>query len=275
MSDRLLDLPTLSPSALGSYEICGRRGQFYHDRSIPRTTNATLTLGSSYHTALENLYRGETWGEASYRAFEYMVAAWQGDDFIVNDGDMSLAEAHTALSVMLQAYVDEQAQWKNVQSVEHEVRADFGAASHVLLGFIDLTVKGDTDDHILVDHKTAGRAWGGAKKAGDPRKLLQAPLYAEAYEMQNPGIHVNWFAYDVMTYKGKFHRTWVNVSPDARRPFIKRWVDMAQQIEMYNDAGMEMPCNPSGFLCSSKWCSYWDMCEMGSPLEQTLEVIGT
>ena len=271
-TSRLLDLPTLSPSALGAYEICGRRGQFYHDRVLPRTQNPTLAIGSAYHTLLENKYRGHGWVDSLDAGRDALRQSYMDENFQPED-DVPIVEALNRLGVMYYSYQNQAgALWLNVKEVEHEVRADFGASSHVLLGFIDLTVHQSTKlaDTILVDHKTAKRKWSGAKKNGDPRKLLQAPLYAEAYERQHPGETVQVFAYDVMTHKGEFMRVFVDVSRDARAPFIKRWLDTAEQIAMHNDTGSDMPCNPSTFMCSAKWCNYWDLCEMGAPLDDAL-----
>jgi hypothetical protein len=193
------------------------------------------------------------------------------EDFRWNDGE-SVGEVHERLHTMLTAFSGEPSyQWREKGltpvATEAEVVVDLDSDSHVLRGFIDLIV--ETPQGVIgVDHKTAGRAWGGAKAAGDPRKLIQAPLYAEGW-MRQTGQEMVWFAYDVMTYAGKFQRVWVDVRPEVRKPFIERWQQTAEMVSLYEQAGLELPTNPSNNLCSEKWCSYWEICPMGAELDRT------
>lgn len=273
MTEANAALPTLSPSALGAYEICGRRGQFYHDRSIPRTTTITLALGSAYHHVLEHAYNT---GEVELPALtkvglDFLEDAANADDFISMPGDMDLLEAGEKLEAMVVAWAStEGTRWHNIHAIEYRVEADLGE-HHRMLGYIDLVVNDPLNGIILVDHKTAGRMWGGAKVEGDPRKLVQAALYAESYALQT-GEEPSHFAYDVMTYAGRFKRVWVNVDSVARAPFIDRWREVSDSIFIHEANDIPMPTNPSSFLCSPKWCSYWELCPMGAELDSRLSV---
>jgi len=271
MTEASTPLPTLSPSALGAYEICGRRGQYYHDRTIERTTTMPLAVGSSYHAVLEHSYRT---GEIE---LDDLIAIGmldlqervEADDFVSHPGDMDMLEAAANLERMIMSWhTTEGTRWHNISDVEYKVEAQLGQ-HHRMLGFIDLVVNDPLHGIILIDHKTAGKMWGGAKKAGDPRKLVQAALYAESYAMQT-GEEPSHFAYDVMTYAGRFHRVWVPIHSMARAPFIDRWREVSDSIFIHESNGIPMPTNPSGFLCSPKWCSYWDMCPMGAELDSRL-----
>ncbi len=112
---------------------------------------------------------------------------------------------------------------------------------------------------------TAGRKWGGSKAQGDPRKLPQAALYAEAW-FRLTGEEVNWVSYDVMTKQGKLERIWVKTNAKIRETFVQKWVSTSNEIAMYKAAGMALPANPGSNLCSPKWCGFWDICDFGEAL---------
>ncbi len=249
-----------------------------------------LATGSTYHHVLETygrarLYYGDdTMWDISHtdllnRSVEvaggYIENLINQDDFVWRDGD-DRAKTEQNLYDMLKTWVSDPGyRWigEGVETVgvEVEVRADFGSPHHTFLGYIDNVVDVPSVGHVGTDFKTAGRAWGGAKAAGDPRKLIQAPLYAEAYQQQT-GIELVKFTYDVMTLGGKFMRVWVDVSEEARKPFIRRWYEMSQTIAMHEANGLDMAVNPDSMLCSEKWCDFWSICSMGEPLESLIHV---
>jgi hypothetical protein len=280
--------PTLSPTALGNYELCGRRGQYYHEKIVPTVTTVGLALGGSWHVAMETYHNARIYYGDSlitlmpgpllldnlYQiAVGYFTEQAGRDNFVWQEGE-SVGETHERLYKMLTTWAsDPVARWFAdgyvPRATEEEVVVELGSAHHVFRGFIDLVV--DTPYGVtLVDHKSAGRAWGGAKAKGDPRKLIQAPLYAEGWERLT-GEKVTHVAFDVMTYAGKFQRVWVNVSPKVREPFIDRWGDVSNMIALYKTAGMDLPTNPSNNLCSEKWCSFWEICPMGAALDKEKE----
>lgn len=282
--------PHLSPSALSDYEICGRRGQYHQDRDIPRGTNLGQSFGKAWHHGLE------TFGLARMHYGDWQVAIIDqpelverlynimggylyaqtlldefdpGPDQAVYEAD--LAQCFTDLPVMIGAVTgDPKRLWLGdklkVAGTEMEVRVELGSDYHQLLGYID-TVIDTPSGPVGVDYKTANRRWNKGKLSGDPRKLVQAPLYAEAYT-RITGEEMNWFVYDVTTRRGQFDRVWVNTNYGVRKQFVDRWVAVSNDIELHRAAGLDMPTNPSHFLCSEQWCSYWtDYCEMGQALE--------
>ena len=285
--------PTLSPTAMSNYETCGRRGQFYHDPDIPRTSGQGQARGSAWHKAME------TYGLARLYYGDHVVALIDDDDLITRlyaiiigslseqmtdddyetlDDDITVEELVNQLWVMLQSWVsDRQNRWMGdevkIEAVEAEVLVEFGIdTSHQFRGFIDAVYRVPGYGTVIVDYKTAGKAWahnkdGHGKGDGDPRKNPSAAQYAEAW-LRATGEEVDWVAFDVMTVAGKFERVWVHVHAEIRKVFIRRWVATSDDIEMYRQAGMDMPTNPSSILCSPKWCSYWTYCPMGEDLDK-------
>jgi hypothetical protein len=277
---------TLSPSALSNYEICGRRGQFYQDPEVVRVgTNLGLARGGALHKALEvfgeaRLYYGdsmvggldysEIYDAAVAIAFGHFGAEMLRDDMLVGDDDPD--EYLNSLATMLQTWVSEPSHmWfdthVSIRAVEQEVFVDFGSPNHLFHGFIDAVYDVASHGVVGVDYKTANRRWGGAKRDGDPRLLIQAPLYAEAWT-RTTGEEMNAFAYDVYLPDGRFDRVWVDTNADVRAVFVERWNEVSDMVATFRKAGLDLPTNPSHFLCSEKWCEFWEMCPMGAELDR-------
>ena len=288
--------PTLSPSALGAYEICGRRGQYYQDPNIPKgPPNLNMARGSAWHAALEyantirleretstdlydpkDLAAGMLEGAMGKVATETLDRITSDPDFTLEPNE-SVGDAAWYLNQMLLTYLTAEPgdRWalEKVRLVDKEMHLfipDFGL-THDFNGYADAVYDVDgITGHIGVDYKATSKAWGGDKAKGDPRKLLQAPLYAESYERLT-GIPMDWFAFDVMTIAGKFQRVWVPTNPTVRKPFLERWHQMTETINLHHEAGQEMPTNPGHILCSAKWCPFFDkICPMGSQLDEHL-----
>jgi len=282
--------PTLSPSALSAYSICGRRGQYYQDPNIPKgPPNLNMARGSAWHAALEwfninRLNEGEDWARMlSAKAsltmngvmFDTLEQITSLDEFVLDEGE-TITNTILHLSNMEDRWrrgsSDDRWLSEGVTLVDKEMHLfipEFGL-THDFNGYADAVYKVDrVTGHVGVDYKATSKVWGGDKGAGNPRKLIQATLYAEAYERLT-GYPMDWFAYDVMTVAGKFQRVWVSTSPEIRRPFLERWEEQTTTIMLHQNAGIDMPTNPDHILCSAKWCGFWDICPMGEALAQDL-----
>ena len=280
---------TLSPSALSSFEICGARGEHYKDPDIPRTNTLGTARGRAWHAAMEfyntfpDLEQQSTIDmidQLDAVALVRLTEVVGEDNFEWQEGD-DFPEVLEQLHVMVESYckAEPSVRWAedgiSTLAIERGVFADMGSPSHVMPGVIDVVKLvlpaevGAKGTVVGVDYKSAGRAWGGRKALGDPRTVIQPPLYAEAWE-QVTGDPMDWFAMDVMTVKGKFQRVWYPTSKPHRQPFIDRWKAVSAQIAMHQEQGLPMPTNPGHMLCSPKWCSYWDICPMGAEYDSVL-----
>ena len=284
--------PTLSPTALSAYEICGRRGQFYHDPDIPRVTTQGLAKGSAWHWAMETFNRARLYygdhvvglidntdlaDRLSSIMIGYLTDVMSRDDYETRDDDEPIEVVVSQLWTMLTSWMSERNNmWMGnevkIESIEEEVWVEFGSDHHQFRGFLDAVYRVPDYGVVGVDYKSAGRAWahqkdGHGKGDGDPRKLPSAPLYAEGW-LRSTGEVMDYFAFDVMTVAGKFERVWVDVRAEVRAAFVDRWIKTSNQIELHRAAGMDMPTNPSAILCSPKWCSFWALCPMGEGLDK-------
>lgn len=297
--------PTLSPTALDNYEVCGKRLQYYLDPDIPGRTTLGLAAGRAWHHAMEVFGRYRLWAQETGYHFDELPDDWvtnlealmfgylheqvMAEDFIWNEAD-NWDKTVDQLRTMLWSWAgDNNSMWivpdrsehgsaVTVSALEVLVHTELGSDYHQLRGYID-AVYDFMGDPILVDYKSAAKAWGAPKVwvddetgrlMGDPRKLIQAPLYAEGW-MRATGQQVNWVVFDVMTHAGKFQRVWTDVSPEVREPLIERWREVSATVHLYQEAGLDMPTNPGHHLCSPKWCAYWDRCPMGEAFNQRRE----
>lgn len=285
--------PTLSPTALGAYEICLRRGQYYHDPDIPPGPPTLAQVeGTAWHRAMEyvNVLMRDNkpgWDPVSDpNMVDFMYDVMQGSLIqTMEDTEVIVEEGEDPAGSLIRfvAILDRWStgpphdRWVHpkveVIGVERQLYLEdgFGDGTHAFNGYADAILRIEDLGNVGVDYKKTGRAWGGAKAAGDPRKLIQAPLYAEAWEAET-GEAMDWFVYDVMTNVGKFQRVWVPTSAEVRAPIIDRWREMSELINVYQDRG-DFPTNPGHILCSAKWCGFWEVCPMGSAFDEKMNTV--
>ena len=196
--------PHLSPTALSAYEICGRRGQFYHDPDIPRVTTQGLAKGSAWHWGMETFNRARMYyGDHVVGLIEatdladrlsvimvgYLQEVMARDDYATRDDDETMETLVSQLWFMLTSWMSERNNmWMGnevrIEAIEQVVDVEFGSDHHQFRGYLDAVYQVPGYGVVGVDYKTASRAWahqkdGHGKGDGDPRKLPSGPLYAE------------------------------------------------------------------------------------------------
>jgi len=209
-------------------------------------------------------------------ALVYNRDAWE-EAGVLAEMNAEMLDVATDLVKMTDVFLnaDDETQWvtPGVEVAAHEELLyveNFQDTSHDFIGYADAVLRVPGVYGVVgVDYKATGKAWGGAKGSGDPRKLVQPPLYAEAWEQMH-SEPMDWFVMDVMTKAGKFQRVWVPTGWEVREPFLGRWTDVVQDIDSHRDQGHNHPTNPSHFLCSVDYCDYWDFCPMGQPLTDNM-----
>jgi hypothetical protein len=135
---------------------------------------------------------------------------------------------------------------------------------------------------IVIDHKSAGQAWGEHK--GHPRKKAQGPLYVWAAEKLWPGAPGYMMAYDIIGYPNKkagsknpagwcrFERRIATPAPEHIEAALER-VDSAYTLyDFYRGPTPDdvrrpdLPANPSSTLCSKRYCDFFSVCPYGERL---------
>jgi CRISPR/Cas system-associated exonuclease Cas4 (RecB family) len=123
-------------------------------------------------------------------------------------------------------------------------------AGYDLGGTIDLTTK----DDLVIDTKTSGKRYDA-----DAVNLSNQPvLYDYAYEALH-GKKPRGFRFDVLvkTKSVTIQQVEGQVSDEARLFLF----DAIDNMDRAISAGIFMPADESSWVCSKKWCGYWDRCK--------------
>jgi hypothetical protein len=124
---------------------------------------------------------------------------------------------------------------------------------------------------VLVDHKTAGKAWAEGKH--HPRKNDQASLYTHLARQVWPDAPGHRFVFDIITLPGaksgpKFERRISDPQPAHEAAVVKKAKDFASLYEIVHvQHGLDLPANPASTLCNPKWCDFFDGCPHGASLD--------
>ena len=280
----------LRQSTLGSFDACPRRMQY----DIEGTTyngGSIRALGTAYHAGLELYYDPDKLNNGgcrrnmtvqdcidwAYQVFDDTAALKpsHASEFVKEAGVFKWDDrvpdhdsAYELLTKMLTEYLT-----NHVWPVDFKVLAvepsfsDEWRDGHTLNGSIDLVL--EQDGFIYgVDHKTAGRMWPRDKESA--RKMAQSNMYSAALWRMYPDAKGVIFAYDVMTYAGKFERRVSAVTPETMAAFEDKAWQVVSLYTTMRDMGLDLPTNSSSTLCSPKWCDSWDICPMGAALENTV-----
>jgi hypothetical protein len=282
----------ITQSILGQADKCMLAAQYTLDRPswAVREGGAERAVGTGYHAGLERYYvlRSGTLGNDLVPDLVTMV----GTACDVFDTSMTVdlydnrpievfkwservpdrTAAHSLIEALLKAYTDGKHWWPSDWSVlETE-------ASHTVLvdGFeyklgADLVLQDPAGYIVLVDHKTAGKAWASNKH--EPRKNDQASLYTALARHVWPDAPGHRFVFDIMRYPTKssgplFERRISD--PDSRHEaaVLKKALDFRAVYEIVHvNNGRDLPANPASTLCNPKWCDFFAGCPFGAALE--------
>lgn len=144
--------------------------------------------------------------------------------------------------------------------VEHRFLVDLGPEfPYKLLGFYDLV----EDDGTLVDNK----AYSKAPSQVDLDKDLQFSIYSLARRIETGEVEPGMRMDAVIKPRNQ------SLMPKAQRLHTKRDnVDARWTLGLIEDVanGIQkhvFPPNPTGYLCSPKWCDFWSRCKgKGKPV---------
>jgi hypothetical protein len=267
-------------SYLGQADKCLRSLQYELEAPPDQYRSGIIrAIGTAYHAGLEYYYlvrqkgpeyQFDCWEAALEECEIFAEAALQGEleragaAFIWDDKFLTVDAARDAVFAMLKAYQGHAwpTDW-TVLGVEHRFELEFDP--HVKTGTIDLVLQAPDGGIVGVDHKTCNRMWDQYKHL--PRKNNQGPFYTGALRELYPDAPYHRFAFDVMTYAGKFERRISDASDAHVQAVLNKAVQLATLVEGMRGAGMDLPANPASNLCSPKYCDWFDVCPHGSSLD--------
>jgi hypothetical protein len=278
----------ITQSILGQADKCMLSAQFTLDKPawFERTGSATRALGTAYHAGLELHYTARrdrlplpTLDDVVARAWEIFDLSTTVDlydnspieRFLWDDKIPDTDTARELLTELVTLYFAEHA-WPDTWAVLGvEVDQVVNMDGHQFKLGADLVLQDPNGWVVLVDHKTAGKAWAEGK--ADPRKNNQSALYTELARTIWPDAPGHRFVFDVMVLPGKkmgakFERIVTDPSTLHGQAVVKKALDFVAMYEtVHVQMGRDLPANPASTLCNPKWCDFFAGCPHGAALD--------
>ena len=137
--------------------------------------------------------------------------------------------------------------------VQERSSLTFENVDYDFLVVVDLITK----DGLIVDNKSAKRSWTDTRYLSE----LDPVCYSLLYELTQ-GKKEKGFRFDIGVYtkSPKIQQFERIVSKEEKEGFLKMISYVHDSIESDIKRGMMLPITDH-FLCSKKWCGYWQICE--------------
>lgn len=244
-------ITTLSPSMVNSYLKCPRSFFYNYVEKLPWLPNHYLAFGAAFHETLrENYYQKIRTAQDLPIG---LLMDFFAEDLEFRDVDwngQTLSETKDQGVQTVRAYQQKVAPRVQPAHVEHQFSMDVVGRDWKITGKIDLI----DDNDLVIENKTTGKRVYTPKKDHE----FQAKVYTAAFRKES-GI------------------------PDlqARLDYAIRGSDLVQSIPLSFDGDLSKnvlstfddvaywigreawPPNRHGnYLCSRKYCSHWNQCEI-------------
>lgn len=245
-----MNIQTLSPSMVNSYLKCSL-GFFYQNvAQLPWISSPVLALGSAFHeTVRENAFQKRTTFKdlpedllTDFFAGELEMAddvEWEGD---------GLSTTKDQGVICIRDYRQNRAPLVQPAMVEHVFNMAIKRRAWAITGKVDLV----TDAKLVIDHKTTK---GQMKKPKDDH-VFQIGVYTLAVRriegFSDAEAEIDYYP------RGKAESYSRPVSfPDTLEKSVLTTFD-----QVANGINKEVwIANRTHYLCSRKYCSYWNQCE--------------
>jgi Holliday junction resolvase-like predicted endonuclease len=253
---KLREQPHWSFSSLNGFvNICSLQWAFkYIDKKEKECSSVNLRLGSAFHKAAEWLARGRMKGEYPKveKLQDVFSEAWKweykaDDQLHLSDDDFNQHDAtgRKMVDALNQNWLED-----DILGVSTAFCVPLPGVSKPLIGEIDLIVRNDNGDPVLVDWKTAAKKWA----AGKADKDMQATCFSYAWQQQSGSIPE--FRYDVVT-KTK-EPSYIQHPTQRTEDDFARMIHLMQAVEKAVNAESFLP-NEAGYYCKS--CEYASACK--------------
>ena len=244
-----MQITSLSPSMVSKYRQCPR--QFYYDYclQLPRMGSAYTAFGSSFHAMAEENYYQKVRTEKDLPID--LLTDFFRDDLHYRD-DVDWKEQEESLDDMkdqgvktVRAYQEKVAPGIQPQVVEHVWSMEVNNRPWVISGKTDLIAA-----NTPIDLKTTGRRL----KTPKPEHVFQLSTYAMGWKAETglPDVQGR-LDYAI---RGKEETISLEVAPMDAQRVVSTFDDVAGWIQRE-----AWPPFRSHYLCSRKYCSFWEQCE--------------
>ena len=246
----------LRQSQINTFLKCSRQWYYRYALGIVSPPGAAMSFGSSAHRAVETNYKQKIDTGVDLPAAD--VVEIFREDFRGREKETAWApgEDPGALADLgvkaVGLYQIEVAPTVQPLMVEKEFESTFSNTPLILQGRIDLV----DDNDVLRDMKTTGKS----PSAGEADRSLQLSLYGVGYKAIS-GEYPKGYQLDhivkTKTPKIVCNRTTRTEADIARALAVVGLVDRAIT------SGIFPPADPNHWVCSEKWCGYWNRCGYG------------
>lgn len=258
--------PAFHHSMLTMLSKCGMQFYYRYIEGRKSPPGVALIVGTAVHRAceLDLLHKMETGqpapvAEVKQKAAEALDATWLGEEPLLDDEERSRgvglvrAEAKDEAVTLSALANKELTPILNPIALEHKIRLDLGSFPFDLEGTVDVI-----EANAIRDRKTAAKSPSEGDADGNP----QLELYT-LMRLKETGQQVDTIALDVLV-KTKTPKV-VTVKAPAPRNFepTKRRLEMAAKVVESGAFYPADPTGPSGWVCTQKWCGYFDICPFG------------
>ena len=253
-----LPLPYLSVSQVELYLKCPKQFEFRYVYGHKKPPSAALVQGKAIHNVLEKGYNHiktkkelppeeyilDNYSDTIKEALEYDEIVYEEDE----DEKIIRKQGESLLK-----------KWREVKAPKvspKEVEKAFvmNVAGVPAVGIIDLI-----DDNVIVDNKVVAKSWSQDRIDNS----LQLTLYSAATGLNEQRIDL---------YVKGSTAALVNPNSRAKGPHIKElsskrsrkdymWMaEVFENVAKSISAGIFPPTTPDSWVCTKKWCGFWDMC---------------
>lgn len=255
----MTELTHLSYSSISKYISCGRQFRFHYIDRQSEPTSPALAYGSAWHNTIEEVIRSmavhqsadiaEIWHTHTATEFAKVPeAGWDNGD---TPAELTAAglkclmhdDVITAIGRIRPMMVE------GLPLIEQKIELRVPGVPIPITGFIDCI----GTDGIAIDFKTSERAWPADRAEGELQTLFYLGAMIQM-GMRPPDLT---FRHIVFPKTGPKR---VQIFEHTHTPAELFWLfGLIGEVYRGINAGVFTP-NPSSWLCSEKWCSYWFQC---------------
>jgi PD-(D/E)XK nuclease superfamily protein len=253
---KLREQPHWSFSSLNGFvNICSLQWAFrYIYNKEKECSSVNLRFGSAFHKAAEWLARGRMKDEypETKKLQDVFSEAWKweykaDDQLHLSDDEFNQHDAtgRRMVDALNQNWLED-----DVLDVSTAFSVQIPGVSKPLIGEIDLVVKNNAGNPVLIDWKTAAKKWAEGKADKD----MQASCFTYAWHQK--ANFIPEFRYDVVTKTKK--PTYTQHSTRRTDDDFARMIHLINAVEKAVKAEVFLP-NEAGYYCNG--CEYASACK--------------
>jgi hypothetical protein len=258
--------PAIHSSFLSTISLCGELARRVYVEGQRRPPGAAAVIGTTVHKAgaldLANKMKTGapvTVPEMKQTAADLFDATWEGEDPLLDPEESARGKAiikgeskdeAIALAVVHNRELTPQL---NPISLERKMRLDLPGFPFDLEGTIDVD---EVDD--INDLKTSGKSPSENAAEGMPQLDMYSMMRETIEKRPVKRVRLNFL---VKTKTPKLVRVWAP-APRNFTPILRR-IERAAHVWQTGAWYPVDPSGPSGWVCTPKWCGFYDVCEFG------------